>query len=426
MKKDLLKSLAVIAMLALGFAMQSCEDDCQETRVYMTHEPVYMLHEEIRNAIASEAPRTLQDPGKIYLYGDWILVNERLKGIHIIDNTNPTSPRNVSFINIPGNVDMAVKNNILYVDSYIDLVSIDISDPTNISVTSRTENAFQLNTEHGYWVDETFGVITEWKEIEVTEVVSCGNSGGGWWGLEDDFAVVNSSSNGAGGTPSSNPSSGIGGSMARFTLVGDYLYTVSDNDLHPFDVSTSESPQQLNKIDLGWGIETIFPYNNHLFIGTQTGMQIFNIANPLSPSHVSTYEHIQSCDPVVVQGDYAYVTLRGGSACGNFENQLEVINISNLASPQLEYVYDMENPHGLGIDGSCLFICEGQFGLKTLDAADISNIYVKEFYQDIHAYDVIPYNNNLLMVGQDGLFQYAYDCVNDLRLISVVPIQRPN
>ena len=37
-----------------------------------------------------------------------------------------------------------------------------------------------------------------------------------------------------------------------------------------------------------------------------------------------------SCDPVVVQGDYAFVTLRGGTECQGFSNQLDIIDISTL------------------------------------------------------------------------------------------------
>ncbi|HHN47860.1 MAG TPA: hypothetical protein ENN08_02830, partial [Bacteroidales bacterium] len=51
------------------------------------------------------------------------------QGIHVVDNSNPASPQIISFIAIPGNYDLAIRGNILFADSYIDLVALDISDP---------------------------------------------------------------------------------------------------------------------------------------------------------------------------------------------------------------------------------------------------------------------------------------------------------
>ena len=65
----------------------------------------------------------------------------------------------------------------------------------------------------------------------------------------------------------------------------------------------------------------------------------------------------------------------------------------------------MSHPHGLGIDGTTLFICEGTFGLKVFDYSDIYNIDDNLLVQrtGFHAYDVIPFNNILLLIGDDGL-----------------------
>ena len=173
-------------------------------------------------------------------------------------------------------------------------------------------------------------------------VLNVGSSGSG----VNDF-----SANGESG-------SGIGGSMARFTIVGDYLYTVDSWDLNTFDISDQINPEFKSKVGLGWGDETIFPYDNRLFIGAQNGMYIYDLENKVEPEWISTYEHITSCDPVVVQGDFAFVTLRGGTECQSFNNQLDIIDISKISEPTLFKSYSMINPHGLGIDGDCLFITE--------------------------------------------------------------------
>ncbi len=210
---------------------------------------------------------------------------------------------------------------------------------------------------------------------------------------------------------------GVGGSTARFATVGDYLYTVNAQDLVVLDISNPASPKHTNIEGVGFGIETIFPYNDYLFIGAQTGMYIYDISNPVKPQKLSQYEHIYSCDPVVVQGDYAYVTLHSeDSWCGRWTNELHVIDISNLRMPKLLTTYAMENPLGLGVDGNNLFICDK--GLKVYDISDKNNIILKQSFS-INANDVIPYNNLLIVIGDNSLYQYDYSG-EELTLLSTI------
>jgi hypothetical protein len=221
---------------------------------------------------------------------------------------------------------------------------------------------------------------------------------------------------------------GKGGSMARFTIAGNHLYTISLSDLQVFDISIAAEPQEGKKINLGWGIETIFPYNDKLFIGSNTGMHIYDNSNPTAPQHLSTYAHVRSCDPVVVEGNLAWVTLRSGNTCDGFTNQLEVLDISNARSPKLLKVYPMQNPHGLGIDRSTLFLCEGEFGLKIFDVKDHLKIdeNLKAHFKDHDAYDVIPLGSSLLLIGKDGLYQYDYSDIDQVKFLSKIPVGRKN
>ena len=225
--------------------------------------------------------------------------------------------------------------------------------------------------------------------------------------------------------PGTGSGPGVGGSLARFTLSGDHLYMLDGGDLQTVDVTAEANPQAIRKDFIAWDIETIFPYKENLFIGSSSGMHIMDISSPESPAMVSTYQHVQSCDPVVVDDKYAYVTLRSGTTCQGFTNQLEVINIENLSSPQLLYTYPMTNPHGLGIDNETLFICDGDDGLKAFDARDVSKISANMLahYKDINATDVIPLGNVLLMIGEDGIFQYDYTDPSKMALLSHIKVK---
>jgi hypothetical protein len=84
----------------------------------------------------------------------------------------------------------------------------------------------------------------------------------------------------------------------------------------------------------------------------------------------------------------------------------------------------MTNPHGLGIDNKTLFICDGSDGLKAFDATDIAKVNnnLLAHYQNINARDVIPFNKVLMMIGDDGIFQYDYSNTADIRLLSQINV----
>lgn len=235
----------------------------------------------------------------------------------------------------------------------------------------------------------------------------------------EDMAMTNFGSS-TGGTGST----GIGGSMARFIIYEDILYAIDATALHFFDVSASSDPTAIGNYPVGWNIETVFIARDHLFIGAQTGMYIYSLADPVNPSYVSNYWHMTSCDPVVVEGNYAYVTLRTGNTCESDVNQLDVVDVTELNNPQHLKSYTMYNPHGLGINNGVLFICDGEEGLKVYDASNplmIKNNMIAHF-EEINAFDVIPLDNLLIMVGEEGISQYDYSDLNDIELLSTLPI----
>ena len=218
---------------------------------------------------------------------------------------------------------------------------------------------------------------------------------------------------------------GVGGSMARFAITGNTLYIATKSSLDVYDITQPDQPTRTVKRDLGVGIETIFPYKNNIFIGANNGMYIFDNSNPQAPRQISFYSHIQSCDPVVVQGNYAYVTLRNGSACRRFTSlsSLDVVDISSLSNPRMLNTLPMESPYGLGVDGNRLFVGEGSRGLKLFDISDPATPVLKKFLTDIPTYDVIPYRSTLIITGEKGIYQYRYDNKDQFDLLSKIAVE---
>ncbi|MDR1670909.1 MAG: hypothetical protein LBR57_00120 [Alistipes sp.] len=224
-------------------------------------------------------------------------------------------------------------------------------------------------------------------------------------------------------SPMSNPSS-RGGSMARFAIAGDWLYTVNDSDLSIVSVKNPQKPVCSDEIYLGWGIETIFPMDNMLFIGSQTGMHIYDISNPEFPKWKSTTTHFKSCDPVVAYENLAFVTLNSsaGTWCGTRGDVLQVYDITDLESPVRLSETGLSSPRGLAVDGAekLVFVCDGGSGIKAIDVTDpkhpepmFSSINTENVTR-IDAYDCLvwPDEKRLLVVGSDGLYQLRYDREN--------------
>ena len=435
-------ALRTFALGLLALSAWSCNDRCTETRVRRSLTPVTISLQEIRRDLKTEAPRDLVHPGKIYVKDNYLFINEIKEGLHIIDNSDPAKPRSIAFLKIPGNGDMAVRGNILYADSYSDLVALDISDPKNPKEVSRVEEVFRSGQfDGGNWTyNQTIRAINDQRVAVFTEVVETNcedNPAPGWgWGWNTTMAFADAffvSSAAKSNSYSVAPGGGGGGdgkagSMARFALYDKFLYTVGQNALNLFDISTPAKPAYHSIVNLGMnGIETIFPYKDKLFIGSTTGMHIYDNSNPAKPQKLSIFQHGRACDPVVVHGDIAYVTIRTGNFCGGNQNQLDLVDISELTRPQLIKSYQMENPHGLGIDYPTLYLCEGRKGLKVFDASDRFSIdsHLLSHFKDMDAYDVIPLDKSLMMIGKDGLYQFNASNPKQLRQLSKIPVVSP-
>jgi hypothetical protein len=432
MKKLLLAKF--ISFFTLVLVLSSCsKDKCTTKMTYVKYEPVYKTLAEIRQPVSVVGPRAVKNPGKIYLYHSYLLINEQLEGIHLIDNSNPSNPVNVAFIKIEGNLDMAIKGNMLFADNYIDLVTIDLSNPLQATLVDRDMNVFP-----NYGEDIDGRLCVAYSSREVTEDIECGQISGGGFGnplVNQGVGVAmmsqggtTSGSNGVSGR-SGDATAGVGGSMARFTVNGNYLYTVDNSNLHTFDISNLSNPSEISNNTIGWAnIETIFPYQNMLFIGSNSGMFIYDLINPASPQQISVFEHANACDPVFVNGNRAYVTLRGGNRCQNFTNQLDIVDITNIQNPTLVTSHPMFNPHGLSIKNNVLYLCDGDEGLKVFDASNDIELVNRKLYQDnsIATYDVIasPYRDVLLVIGKDGLFQYDISNNTNLVRLSSIPVQK--
>jgi len=150
--------------------------------VYTYYSPILMERADFETAIQlHHTPKPITNPGTLCLYRNWVLLVEQYKGVHLIDNSDPANPVNKGFLTIPGCTDVAVRNDVFYVNSAVDLVGVNV-DFTALTATelSRQKGILpNLATPNGYvpeYIMEkcTSGeyVLVGWVKVNASGIIN--------------------------------------------------------------------------------------------------------------------------------------------------------------------------------------------------------------------------------------------------------------
>lgn len=162
-------------LLLITMFFLSCKK--QDVEIY-GYKPVYINNDSLYD-IKNINPQSLDSTGLIYRWNQYLLINEHLKGVHVIDVSNPSNPINTSFINIPGNTLFSIgSDSFLYADNRFDLLTIDIHNILEVELVDIDYNTFlstpilpknvqnigfRRNTTYIECIDESKGRIIDWK-----------------------------------------------------------------------------------------------------------------------------------------------------------------------------------------------------------------------------------------------------------------------
>ncbi|MCF0059507.1 LVIVD repeat-containing protein [Dyadobacter sp. CY356] len=409
-----MKNIVLLMLLIGGF--WSCKDQCTETRMVIRDVPVAHPFSEIRNSVKSLPARDIKDPGKVIINGKYLFVTEIKEGIHLIDNSDPANPIPVSFIQIPGNGDFTVNGNILYADSYCDLISLDITDPGNVKEIGRSNELYKFGWFNGIWWSVEYGGLffNEYKKDTITETVSvdCENNT-----VEPEPYVYIDRASPEALTHAKTP--------PRFSIQDKYMYSSSIDLLEIFNLDNPVNLKPVSSIVLNQANFAFSSYQNKLFIGKAYDLAIYDSSNPLEPKFVSRFDSVTACDKIAIQNNIAYIARRNGLICGG-ENELRLFDISNISAPRFIKKYAMDGPRALSVDFPILFICEGVKGFKVFDVSDTATIdqHLLSYEKDIQANDVFISGKKVIITATDGIYQLDATDPRNLRLLSKIPFKK--
>lgn len=321
------------------------------------------------------SPVPLVYPVNMTLSGERLFVSDRFNGIHIFDVTDPAAPKPTLTIPLNDNRGTAVRGDIVYAN-----------DESRLLVIRVTDDAYEVI-----------------KEIETSQPYV---DGGPLWGdviVERDNGFGCDCNNPYDAARVAAPASGTGSSYATFTVIDNYLYYLDYTSIVTMDISTPEDPKELSRTRIGWQIETLYPSKKLLFVGGSRGMYVFDRSNPAAPREIGGVEHFRACDPVVVSGPVAYVTLRGGNRCGQSRDVLLCVSLENPSAPVVLGEKELHTPYGLVARGPFLYVSNGTGGYKLLDVARPFEPQVVAGWSDWPTKDFIWDGDVLYVLGFDDL-----------------------
>ena len=304
----------------------------------------------VRGRYAHEAGRVMlpytdmKEPGKFWLADDTlylIVPGRELRIYNIADLANPLLAATIPATNTSELAVLPVDNgHVVYMDNKGNL---DVYQITPGSAPLLVRSLVGVCDVTSYYAGG-YGFVDGYED----DIFGCDSCG------DDDVASYSSGS--------------TGGSLARFAVAGDYLYTLRSGSIKVFQlrggVASPTDPLSLGEYKTDWDIETIHPALGHLFMGAASGVHVYSLTNPHAPVRIGGLTHARARDPIVVEEPYAYVTLRDGNfADGGPFSRLEVLRLNSLTNMELLRTFGVGAPYGLAVKSGYVYVCDRENGV---------------------------------------------------------------
>ncbi len=225
--------------------------------------------------------------------------------------------------------------------------------------------------------------------------------------------------------PQTSYTQGKSGSTARFTIYGNFLYTVDGTTLTSYDITDGAKPVLRDQQHVGFEIETIYPFNNMLFIGSTSVIHIFNLSNPAKPQKLSqavSPTAFQRCDPVIAKDSVAYATLRMNiTGCGSSRTSsiLAVYDIKDPANPVEKATLGMISPIGLDYSDTILYVTDAP-GFHILDISSPYSPVMLGKAGTGNYFEVITYGTELYAIREKATDVFSIEDLTRPTLLATI------
>ncbi|MEO0468841.1 MAG: hypothetical protein AAF206_04405 [Bacteroidota bacterium] len=277
-----------------------------------------------------------QEAGKMFIENKRVFVVKPLVGIGCFDLSNPKRPRELAFIKMEGVVDIYVRASFLFASRYewLTVAKFSLEDLTIEHLANSSKEAFPDREASNSW-NPSLKIFPSYEQFLAKEkkIQSLG------------FSRAQ-------------------GSMSCITMKGDYLYAINGEGLLSFRARITDLPVEFISGQPVPEVETIWEQGEYLYMGTKRGMFIYSLEDRSKPLYESFVPHIRARDPVVVQGDYAYVTTRAEQGIRRSRNELIINNVADVSNPFQVKRIPLSQPRGLSVKGKSLAVCEGTDGIR--------------------------------------------------------------
>ncbi|HEX9649010.1 MAG TPA: hypothetical protein VGA21_00500 [Cyclobacteriaceae bacterium] len=219
------------------------------------------------------------------------------------------------------------------------------------------------------------------------------------------------------------------GSITRFAVKGDYLYSLDMNQILVFEIFDNGETEQVNAVPADYGLETIIIYDETIYVGSTSALYILDISVPATPVILSKLDReeilIGGCDPVVVKDNYAYSTVKIiENRCGRLSavSQLIVYDVSDKKNPFEVNTFPMDQPNGLGYKDNHLFVCDqGVDKIQIFDITVPTNPAYIGFVNLVDPIDLIPNGETMIVSTANDFVIYDITDVNNITRLSSIP-----
>lgn len=399
-------------LLLIGLTLSSCVKNKGEVS-YSYNKAIaqYANIEEIRNQDLVQSSRPIQNISKVFYGTDVILIGEKNKGIHVIDNTNRNIPTKPAFLNLPYCNEFYVDGNFLYAETHYDIVKIDLTNKSNPTLVYRGNYAISnpiIGENGSVLIGFRYEFVRETFQLNSPEELALRKANTIYFDYNNQLIPEGDV------PPSFTSSNGKSkGTMSKMEIANHYLNLITGSSLLTYDIS-GNTIVKTQQQQVGTDLETIYHENNKLYIGSKSSMIIMNNSNPSAPTKISEYTHEVSCDPVLPNGNIAYLTLRSvdSEGCNGTVNLLKVLNVTNPSSPTEITNVNLRSPYGMTISNGRLFVGEGQNGLTVLDITNPTSPVEIHHSTAFKTFDVIKHptdNDIILIISRNDIKQLQYN-----------------